>query len=136
MDIELAQSRDSTGSQTSGYRSRFREHLSQAYSAYPPDWPVSDAPRSQPRSDARIHRTYPSVESFASAGSIKSTSSSSSSFTKLRNFVLRSKSSESRLRRNENTTSEFRIKGSNKTFRKEDIKLGGLRDSSNLWHQI
>jgi hypothetical protein len=138
MDTEFKDSRESTESETSGYRSRFCEHLSQAYSAYPPDWPVSYVPRSQPPSNGRTHKTTPStspsIESFASSGSIKSTSSSSS-FKKLRNFVLRPRSSESQLRRKETSTLDFRIKGSSKTFRKEDIKLGALTDSSNLWRE-
>jgi hypothetical protein len=107
------------------YTSRFHEHLSQAYTAPPEHWllPTSSVPT--PR---RTHKHSPSMESFASASSTSSTSS----VDRLIRFAFRTKSGVKSRTRGADLV--FEIKGSSRTFRKEDIKLGPLTESSNLLH--
>jgi hypothetical protein len=86
------------------------EHLSQAFTAPPIEL-------SSPKVAARSHKHNVSVDS---------TSSTTSS--KLRKFT------ESFRRQRAVEDSVYTMKGSNKTFRKEDIKLGELVASSNMLH--
>ena len=120
------ESTDSSNTQESRYKGRFREHMSQAYTAYPTDWPF-------PIPESKSHKHSHSVESFASTSSTSSTSS----FGSFRKLALRIKSAvPNHPRFSSMPENEYRIKGSKKTFRKEDIKLGGLVESSNLMHYI
>lgn len=129
MDDNISSPRESTDSsntQGSKYKGRFREHMSEAYTAYPTDWPF-------PITESKSHKHSQSVESFASTSSTSSTSS----FESFRKLALKIKSAvPNRSRFTSTPKNEFRMKGSKKTFKKEDIKLGGLVDSSNLMHYI
>ena len=127
------ESTDSSNTQESKYTSRFREHMSQAYSAYPDDWPFPKTEPALPKSHKHGH----SVESFASSSTMSSTFSTSS-FNKLKNLTHKFKSAFPTRQRIISTSysEEHTIRGSNKTFRKEDIKLAGLTESSNLMHYI
>lgn len=132
MEDNISSPRDSTDSSNtneSRYKGRFREHMSQAYTAYPTDWPF-------PVPESKSHKHSQSMESLASTSSISSTSS----FDSFRKLALKIKSvvpsRSNRSRRSSIPNNEFTIKGSKKTFRKQDIKMGGLVESSNLMHYI
>src|SRR5947207_12525820 len=111
MDDNISSPRDSTDSsntQESRYKGRFREHMSQAYTAYPTDWPL-------PIPESKSHKHGHSVESFASTSSTSSTSS----FGSFRKLALRIKSAvPNRSPFSPISRNEYRIKGSKKTFRK------------------
>ena len=125
--IDSSQSRESTR-----YRSRFHEHMSQAYTTYPTDWPFG---RENPET-SHIHS-----HSIMSMSSETSQSSSRSTFSidKFKD-ILRRKLGLSRTPKPSYPTSEddyrYRMKGSERTFRKEDIKLGGLKASTNLLEYV
>jgi hypothetical protein len=127
------ESTDSSNTQESKYTSRFREHMSQAYSTYPDDWPFPKSESGSPKS----HKHSNSVESFASTLTTSS-KFSTSSFNKFRKLALRIKSVLPPRQSIISTpySEEHTIRGSSKTFRKEDIKVAGLRESSNLMHYI
>jgi hypothetical protein len=102
------------------------EHLSQAFTA--PPFELSDPPQTTPR-----HKINSSVDS----------TSSNSSLSRLKRFtesLARSqkspKSAQFKWGQRVPEESVFKIKGSEKTFRKEDIKLGELTGSSNMLHCI
>lgn len=111
------------------YKSRFHEHMSQAYTAPPNDIlspPQPSSPHKIPRkpvpnSPRLTHRHTPSVGSLTSISSTSSTSS----FSRIKRIFQKGTRST-----NEVGIGEFVIKGSSKTFRKEDIKLGGLTNST------
>jgi hypothetical protein len=114
-----SESFDSRGTQKGYY---FLEHLSQAFTAPPID--LSDEPK--PRSHSHKHNA-----------SIDSTSSTSST-GRLKRLVTEALSAKSApfWRPAQRTTDEsaYTMKGSKKTFRKEDIKVGELTASSNMLH--
>ena len=131
--------RESTESSSRGYKSRFHEHMSQAYTAFPPTYslpppsPTAKSPHKVPRkpvpnSPRLKHRHSPSVDSFTSISSTSSTSS----FSRLKKFAFGKARSHSK----EEFDEEFVIKGSLKTFRKEDIKVGGLTNSTVYFHSV
>jgi hypothetical protein len=129
MDDNISSHRESTDSsntQESRYKGRFREHMSEAYTAYPTDWPF-------PISESTSHKHNHSVESIASTSSASSTSS----FDSFRRLAHKIKSAvPNRSRFSSIPKNEYMIKGSKKSFQKEDIKFGGLVESSNLMHYI
>ena len=128
------ESTDSSGSQPSQYKSRFYEHMSQAYTAPPEDWPLRAA--SPPvLAASKNHKHSPSMESFASARSTSS-STSTSSFRRLKSAFRLKTASLFQPSPTSHPDSVYTIKGSTRTFKKEDIKLGGLTESSNLLHYI
>jgi len=129
--VSCRDSTDSSQSQGSRYTSRFHEHMSQAYSTYPPEWPF-------PTEDTQAEKGHKHNPSVNSVVSISSNGSSKSVSDKLRKFAVKMKSSVSRtkLKSTAYENPEYVIKGSTKTFRKEDIKLGGLTNSSNMLHYI
>src|SRR5271154_4381029 len=78
------ESTDSSQSLGSRYTSRFHEHMSQAYSTYPPEWPfpINDEINT-PTTTTKGHKHNPSIESFGSVFSNSSTTSVSDKFRKL-----------------------------------------------------
>lgn len=131
--IESSQSLPSTPR----YKSRFTEHVSQAYTAPPPsDWPLRNSkPGVSPASPRSLnnHKHTRSVESFGSASSTSSTSS----FRRLKEFISGTSAKfRPRAWSDGSPREEFVIKGSNRRFTRDDIKYGGLTGSSNLLHQI
>ena len=126
---------DSSETRASGYTSRFHEHMSQAYTAYPTDWPLPILPAAE----SNNHKHSQSVESFTSmlSSSTLSMSSTSSSLDRFRRLANKIKSAlPNRSRFISVAYNEFTVKGSKKRFRKEDIKMGGLIESSNMMHYI
>jgi hypothetical protein len=102
------------------------EHLSQAFTA--PPFELPDPPQTT------RHKTNSSVDS----------TSSNSSLSRLKRFTEslgrspKSPKSGAPAKWGQRMPEEsvFKIKGSEKTFRKEDIKLGELTGSSNMLHCI
>ena len=150
------ESTDSSIITVSRYTSRFREHMSQAFTDYPPDWPFP-IPTSQqeqlqappPHGVAKSqHKQKKSIESFASMMSkapSSSSGSSTSSLSKLKRAVRKMKSSifvESNSVSYAETTppgspgDQYTMKGSKRTFRKEDIRMAGLTHSTNMSHYV
>jgi hypothetical protein len=131
------ESRESTESyeRPGRYKSRFHEHMSQAYTA-PPDF-ITSSPRPAsphkiprkpvPGSPRMTHRHTPSVDSLTSISS----TSSISSFSRIKRAFQKGARSS-----NEVGHGEFVIKGSSKTFRKDDIKLGGLTNSTVYFNTV
>jgi hypothetical protein len=107
------------------YKSRFQEHLSQAFTTLPDDWPLRPVPPRPAPPTRKTHKHTVSVESF---GSVSSTSSMSS-IDRLMKFAFQRKKKERISER------EFVVMRSGKAFRKEDIKVGPLTSSTNLMHQ-
>jgi hypothetical protein len=103
----------------------FQEHLSQAFTAPPID--LASPPKTPPSS----HKHTTSIDSTSS-------SSSTSKLKRLAESFSRSPKSPSFrwAQRASTDDSVFTVKGSKKTFRKEDIKLGELTSSSNMLHCI
>ena len=116
-------------------KSRFTEHISQAYTAPPPNWTHSDTRNksAQTRSSRPLHnhKYSRSVESFSSTSS----TSSASSFRRLKEFIT-DKSAKLRPRAASNLEAppdEYYIKGSHRRFTKDDIKFGRLMSTTNLY---
>jgi len=119
------------------YKSRFQEHMSQAYTA-PSDLPIPPSPK--PASGRRRHRHSPSFDSFRSASSMSSTGSSSTR-NWLRKFGFGNSSSSPSFvsispPARSSPEAEYKIKGSAKTIRKEDIKMAGLTSSTVYFHPV
>ena len=114
------------------YKSRFHEHISQAYIAPPEEWPgYTPSPPPKPKKQKR-HKQTASVDSFATTSSINS-------IDRFKKFAFGAKSGGpfSGTEAQSPPPKEFyQIKGSKKTFSKEDIKLGGLTGSTNMVHYV
>jgi hypothetical protein len=116
-------SRGSVDSEATGrtqYTSRFREHMSQIYTAPPFEIDTPVAPTRGIK-----HKSTRSVDSTASTRSLDRLKRFTASFSLTPKGLTRKRSSDS-----------FTVKGSLKTFRKEDIKVGGLTGSSNGLHMM
>jgi len=150
------ESTDSSVITLSRYTSRFREHMSQAFTDYPPDWPFP-IPTSQQEqlqvpplhSTAKSqHKQNKSIESFASIMSTSPSSTSGSSIaslSKLKRAVRKMKSSmflrPSSVSYADTTppsspSDRYTMKGSKRTFTKEDIRMAGLTHSTNMSHYV
>jgi hypothetical protein len=155
----LSSPRESTDSSiitVSRYTSRFREHMSQAFTDYPPDLPFpipTDTTTDRTPQQTKSHKSNQSIESFSSVMSKTSstststtTSSTSSSLSKLKRAARKMKLSIS-LRANFTSVAyaaeepapptspdAYTMKGTKRTFRKEDIQMAGLVHSSNMAH--
>lgn len=128
-------SMDSTESRPAPYKSRFHEHISQAYVAPPEDWPQYTPAAPTKSKKQKRHKNTPSIDSFASSIS----TSSITSMERLKKFAFKTKSSGSFSGTEGRSTPQkefYQIKGSKKSFSKEDIKVGGLTGSTNMVHYI
>jgi len=118
------------------YKSRFHEHISQAYIAPPEEWPHYTPSSPTKSKKQKRHKNTPSIDSFASSIS----TSSMTSIERLKKFAFKTKSRGS-FSGTEGASAPpqkefYQIKGSKKTFSKEDIKVGGLTGSTNMVHYI
>jgi hypothetical protein len=136
MEQPLGNGGSDRNEQPRGYKSRFHEHLSQAYTA-PSDLPTPPSPK--PRTERRAHRHSPSFDSFRSASSTSSTLSSSSK-SWLRKLGFGKSSDPAFVSISPPTRSSpepgYKLKGSAKTIRKEDIKVAGLTSSTVYFHSL
>jgi hypothetical protein len=127
-------SEESTSSRSAGgrYQSRFKEHMSQIFTA-PPDF--SDfTPRPPPAMEkkkklAKERKHSLSVDSFVSSDS----TASSSSLRLIKELFAGTKRVKSETR---GTLREGEFVVGNRKLTKGDIKIAGLTGSSNLWHHI